>query len=251
MNENRMTTEDTWRHHWSSKKYLQFISENYSYHDVIRHVTAHLPLGSKCIELGGFPGFFSIYFNKYCGLQPTLIDFYFDEKIFREIMDFNGLRASDVRCIQHDVFAHQPTELYDLVASFGLIEHFKDLKEILMAHTKYMKPGATLLIALPNFKGINGLLQKYFDPDNLSIHNLNMMNLRLLKKGLEELGLLQIEVSYYPSTQVWIENLAERGIALNVIVRVVSQLTAFAGMLFGIKNKMLSNSIIVTARTSD
>jgi hypothetical protein len=251
MNENRMTTEDTWQKHWSGRNYIQYVSKTYSYHDVINRISHQIPIGGSCIELGGFPGYFSIYFKKYCGFVPTLIDYYFDKKIFKDIIDFNGLSESDICCIKDDVFTHSPNNRYDLVASFGLIEHFTDLHGILRAHIKYMKPGATLLIGLPNFRGINGLLQKYFDPENLSIHNLDVMNLALIKNNLKDLGLLHVDVSYYPSTQVWIENISDRGVIINLIVRLVGKITKFSGLLFGKENKILSNSIIVTARAPE
>lgn len=251
MDNNKMTTRDTWCNYWSNRKYLTQISEKYSFHSVIRNVTKQLPPGGSCIELGGFPGYFSIYFKKYCQLNPTLIDFYFDERIFSEILNFNGLQQRDIQCIRNDVFAHIPTKHYDLVTSFGLIEHFIDLKKILKAHIKYMKPGAILLIGLPNFKGINGLLQKYFDPANLAIHNLDVMNLKVIKECLSELGLSQVEVSYYPSTQVWIENLDQRGLLIGLMVRIVNKLMSVLGLLFNKKNKILSNTIIATARTDE
>lgn len=250
MDNNRVTTQDTWRNYWSNRQYLIKISDKYCFHDVIRNVTKQLPHGGSCIEIGGFPGYFSIYFKKYCRLNPTLLDFYFDERIFNEVIEFNGFHKSDIQCIRDDVFTHMPTEHYDLVASFGLIEHFIDLKKILTAHIKYMKPDAILLIGLPNFKGINGLLQKYFDPANLSIHNIDVMNLKSIKDSLSELGLSQIEVSYYPSTQVWLEHLDQRGVLIGLLVRIINKLMPLLGLLFGKKNKILSNSIIAIARAN-
>jgi SAM-dependent methyltransferase len=251
MSKNGMTTKETWQKHWSERKYIQYVSENYSFHDVILRTSEKVASGGSCIELGGFPGYFSIFLKKYCGLHPTLIDFYFNEKIFKEIVNFNAIHESEICCIKEDIFKHSPTKFYDLVVSFGLVEHFTDLGEVFSAHIKYMKPGAILLITLPNFRGINGLLQKYFDPQNLAIHNLEIMNLRLLKDRLADLGLLEIEVSYYPSTQVWLENLAYRGLVVNLIVRVLTKAMALAGFLFGNENKIISNSIIVTARSPE
>ena len=248
LHKNRLTTKDTWQAHWESKKHLRYITHNYSFHEVIYALSKKLPPASRCIELGGYPGYFSIYFKKYCGLSPTLIDYYFDHDSFKEIIEFNGLQVSDISIIQDDVISHAPNEFFDLVASFGLIEHFRDLNSILSAHIKFLKPGGILLISLPNFMGINGLLQKYFDPTNLSIHNLEVMNLELLKISLVEMGLTQVDASYYPSTQVWIENLAQRGFMLKVFVRAVGKLAALASLFLGKKNKLLSNSIIVTAR---
>ena len=249
MNMGRLTTEDTWREHWTRKECIQLISDSYCYHDFIKHAIEKLPPNGSCIELGGFPGKFSIFLKKYCGLNPTLLDFHFDETILKALVEFNGLQQKDIKCIQADLFSHEPIEQYDMVCSFGLIEHFIDLKEVLQSHVKYLKSGAVLLIALPNFRGVNGVLQKYFDPANLIIHNIDILDPALLANALEEIGMVEIEASYYPSTQVWLEDLKHKGIFLNILIRVVNRLMGLSGKIFGMQNRMLSNSIIVSARS--
>lgn len=249
MSENRLTTQETWRNHWLINEHIQLISDSYCYHDFIKRAVKKLPPNATCIELGGFPGKFSIFFKKYCRLYPTLLDFHFEETTFKKLINFNGLQDEDIKYIQADFFTHAPDEYYDMVCSFGLIEHFTDLKEVMNMHVKYMKPGAVLLISLPNFRGINGLLQKYFDPANLAIHNLGIMNPVLLKNALTDIGLMEIEVSYYPSTQIWLEGLKQRGVFLNILVRVLNRLLIYAGRIFGMQNKLLSNSIMILARS--
>jgi SAM-dependent methyltransferase len=250
MSKNRLTTQENWQKHWSNKEHIQFVSDTYCYHDFLMRAAEKLPANGNCIELGGFPGKFSIFFKKYCGLNPTLLDFHFDETVFKKLIQFNGLKDEDIKIIRVDVFAHVPVEQYDMVCSFGLIEHFTDLREILNAHLKYMKPGSVLLIALPNFRGVNGLLQKYFDPANLAIHNLKIMDLPLLKQTLIDIGMMEIEVGYYPSTQVWLENLKQRGVFLNILVRVLNRFMGWFGAVFGMKNRFISNSIVVLARSN-
>lgn len=249
MNNSRLTTEETWQKHWQSKKNNQFISDNYCFHDYIRHLVKKIQPDGTCIELGGFPGKFSIFFKKYCGLNPTLLDFYIDEIILRDLIEFNGLRLDDIKHIQADLFLHVPVERYDLVCSFGLIEHFTDIKEVINSHLKYMKPGALLIIALPNFRGVNGLLQRLFDPTNLAIHNLEIMSPFLLKNALMDIGMVDIQAVYYPTTAVWLENLDQRGIFVNVLVRILSRIVNFSGSIFGSQNKILSDSIFVSARS--
>ena len=114
-----------------------------------------------------------------------------------------------------------------------------------------MNPGAVLLISLPNFKGVNGLLQKYFDPATLALHNLKIMDLVLLKEALADFGLVDIDVIYYPSTQVWVEDLSRRGLFLNILIRVLNKIMPWLGFIFGNTNKMISNSIILKARSNN
>lgn len=247
MNIGRLTDEKTWKKHWSDKANV-YISEEYSFHDYIKQEAKKIQPYGTCIELGGFPGKFSIFLKKYCNLNPTFLDFYINQDVIKDLFDFNGMQLEDVKFIQADIFSHVPVEQYDLVCSFGLIEHFTDLKEILKIHVKYMKPGGRLIIALPNFRGVNGLLQKFFDPENLAIHNLEIMDPVILKSTLEDIGMVEVNGGYYPSTAVWIENLNYRGVFLNVLVRVLSRIVNLGGALFGRKNKILSDSIFVSAK---
>jgi 2-polyprenyl-3-methyl-5-hydroxy-6-metoxy-1,4-benzoquinol methylase len=60
---------------------------------------------------------------------------------------------------------------------FGLIEHFNDTKFIIGEHLKFLKPGGTLFITLPNFKSVNGWVQRSFDKENYDKHNINSMDL--------------------------------------------------------------------------
>lgn len=245
----RLTNEKTWEQHWSNKNNIQYVPDNYCYHEFFKRFAEKLPPNGTCIELGGFPGKFSIFFKKYYNLNPTLIDFHFDKNIFNNLLNINGLVLGQIKTIQADIFTHKPENQYDMVCSFGLIEHFTDLEEILKVHKKYMKPDALLLITLPNFKGLNGAVQKYFDPSNLAIHNKKIMSISVLENALTNVGFVDVEVGYHPGTGVWIENLDQRGLILNLTVRILTRFTIYAGKIFGMKNRLLSNSILISARS--
>lgn len=180
-------------------------------------------------------------------MNVTLLDYIVDNSIVEKLFEKNELKNSDVKIIEADIFSYEPKDLYDLVCSFGLIEHFTDLQTILACHLKFMKPNAVLLITLPNFVGVNGWLQYLFDPENLAIHNLKIMDINLLKSALNDLGMKNIEVKYYPSTQVWLEGLNYRSLFLQILVRLVNKLVFILSKVFGKENKWFSNSIVITA----
>lgn len=98
----------------------------------------------------------------------------------RRIFDRLDLTA-DLRC--EDVFSNTFTPgSFDVVASFGLIEHFDDPRPVVERHVNLVGPGGTALIVVPNYGGIYGRLQRHFYPENLAIHNLAIMRLdRLLE----------------------------------------------------------------------
>jgi SAM-dependent methyltransferase len=98
----------------------------------------------------------------------------------RALFDHLRLEA-DFRC--EDVFATTFEQgSFDLVCSFGLIEHFDDPTEIVRRHLLLAKPGGRVLIAIPNFGGIYGRLERWFDPVILGMHNLGIMDCRVLAR---------------------------------------------------------------------
>lgn len=244
-----LSTKQDWIDYWTKQNVLTTIQEDYSYGDFIKDVVSNIGGNKSAIELGGFPGKFSLYLKKYCHMNVTLLDYVIDPNIIQNLFKINGLNSQyDLRIIEADVFSFEPTELYDLVCSFGLIEHFTDINKILEAHVKFLKPGGILLIVLPNFLGINGYLQKYFDPSNFSLHNLESMKFKFLNSVLSGLGMKDIYIGYYPSTQVWLEDIKKRGFIIRVFVRFVNELTVFLSKIIGKENILISNSILISAK---
>lgn len=249
MNAFRLSSRENWVEHWRKHELLRVIPENYSWDEYIKEAAGKVGGSGTAIELGGFPGSFSAYLKKYCQLNVTLLDYLVDHDTVNRLFSINGLDASrDLIVVEADVFLYEPIEHYDFVCSFGLVEHFTDLESILRAHTKFMRAGGTLFITLPNFRGVNGLLQKFFDPANLAIHNLAVMDLGVLSSCLINVGMVDIEVQYYPSTQVWLEGLHARNIVLRLIVRALNKLMVFIGKVFGNRNRWVSNSIVICAK---
>jgi SAM-dependent methyltransferase len=86
------------------------------------------------------------------------------------------------------------TEPVDMVVSLGFIEHFDDTTDVFARHLKLVKPGGRLVIGVPNFRGVNGLLQRLGDAPYLALHNRGAMVPRLYRElaarhGLSELFL--------------------------------------------------------------
>lgn len=245
----KLSSKGDWRKHWNKHELIRVIPESFSWHDSLKDAVKEIGGTGSAIELGGFPGDFSVYLRKFCGLDVTLLDYFIDHGVVEKLFNVNGLKKDDdVKVIEADIFAYEPVEFYDIVCSFGLIEHFSDLELVLSCHFKFMKPNGVLLMTLPNFIGVNGWLQRLFDPENLAIHNLKVMDPKLLKKTLSDLGMKNIKVQYYPSTQVWLEGLRYRSLILRVLVRIVGKLVAILAIFFGKQNKWFSNSIVISAK---
>jgi 2-polyprenyl-3-methyl-5-hydroxy-6-metoxy-1,4-benzoquinol methylase len=69
--------------------------------------------------------------------------------------------------VQGDLFGtHQiPEGSFDVVFSAGFIEHFTDTQDVVNRIVRFAKPGSGLIITeIPNFGGMNGVLQERADP---------------------------------------------------------------------------------------
>ena len=92
----------------------------------------------------------------------------------------NALKIEgDLRC--EDVYSTTfASNSFDLVYSLGVIEHFNEPTALVRIHVALLKPGGIALITVPNYGGIYGRLQRYFDAENLALHNLNIMTCKAL-----------------------------------------------------------------------
>ena len=61
-------------------------------------------------------------------------------------------------------------EKFDLVVSFGVVEHFEDTAQCLKSCEAFLKPGGILFTLIPNMTGILGFVQKLLDRDVYEIH---------------------------------------------------------------------------------
>jgi SAM-dependent methyltransferase len=245
--ENNLTDRSFWQSFWESRKGLIFkLKANYVFGDILARLIQEKGI-KNAIELGGFPGYYAIYLNKFQRLKTTLLDYFIHPGLVNKLLAANDLKAGDIDIIEADLFTYQPAEKYDLVLSFGLIEHFNDTKFIINEHLKFLKPGGTLFITLPNFKSVNGWVQKSFDKENYDKHNVDSMDIKLLKDTCNNLGLSDIEVYYHGKFSVWLENKSEQKAISKAVVKAIWVAGKVFTKLVPVNSKALSPYIVVKA----
>jgi SAM-dependent methyltransferase len=244
---NELTDKTFWANYWESKKGLAFaVPENYTFYKVLRRIVAGNKI-STAIELGGFPGYYAIFLKKYFGLHTTLFDYYVHESVLKDVLSANDLTENDIAVIEGDLFNYEPNEQYDLVLSCGLIEHFNDTKDVIARHLPFLKPGGVLLITLPNFTGMNGWVQRKFDPANYEKHNITSMSPALLASCCEELGLKHVEAKYYGKFSVWLENREQQSAFTKAFLKALWFTGKIATKIVPVESKRLSPYIVVKA----
>lgn len=188
----RQTTQEFWNDNWkrAGKGLGTGNKDNYFWRRMdasFRFAFSDLPSDPKLIELGvgaseWLPRFAKLYGMNVAGLdysQPGC-------QRAREI-----LQASDVEgdIVHADMF-DPPNELiseFDVVCSFGLIEHFTDTAATVSACSRFGKPGSIVFTLIPNMTGLNGFLYKTLNRPLYDTHV--PLTLDALRKGHEGAGL--------------------------------------------------------------
>jgi len=245
---NQLTDRQFWTNYWESKPDLVIhIDKKYLFHQQLENIVKTNNV-QTAIELGGFPGYYSIFLHKYFEVRTTLFDYFIHPDILKKVLNKNGLDESDIMVIENDIFQYQPEQKYDLVLSCGLIEHFKDTKDIIERHLEFLKPEGTLFITLPNFKSVNGWVQKTFDRDNYQKHYIECMDTEYLASILKELGLKSIKSSYFGRFSVWLKNKDQKSGMTKAFIKAIWFIGKVATTLLPFESKFLSPYIILEAR---
>ncbi|MCO4292935.1 class I SAM-dependent methyltransferase [Solitalea sp. MAHUQ-68] len=243
--ENSLTDQEFWSKYWESKTdILHEINSNYVFSALFRKVCAENKITTS-IELGGFPGYFSLFLTKYLKRKCTLLDFFILPKIIHELEEFNNVPTGSIRFIEGDLFEATEREKFDLVFSCGLIEHFQDTKDIIRRHIDFLDKDGTLLLTLPNFRGVNGWWQRKFDKENYDKHNINSMDPELLRSIFKELGVEVSEYGYLGKFSIWLENKKEQPILIKGLFKLCWLVGKVITRVIPVESKLMSPYIFI------
>jgi len=242
-----LTDRAFWKSFWESKKDLIFtIKPDYYFGDIMARLIAEKNI-KNAIELGGFPGYYATYLKKYQHLDTTLFDYFIHHDIINQLLIKNGLKPEDIHIIEADLFSYKTEKQYDMVTSFGLIEHFSDTRDIIQRHLQFLKPGGVLFITLPNFKGVNGWVQRMFDRSNYDKHYIESMNTDLLTQYCRELGLKEVGSYYHGKFSVWLENRSQQNGLVKGLIKTIWLFGKIYTKLIPVETKALSPYIVLKA----
>ncbi len=136
----------------------------------------HLPpgIGRKALEIGSAPGTNLIELHRRFGFEPYGVEYTpSGAEKNRALFSANGLKPENV--VEADVFSDEFCsrfrDQFDVVLSRGFIEHFKDPGAVVRTHLALLKRGGTLVIEVPNFRGIYYAWYLFFRRSVLTWHN--------------------------------------------------------------------------------
>lgn len=142
--------------------------------------------GGSAIEIGCFPGRFLTVFGE-LGYRLNGIDLNPKVTQIKPPLEKYGYAVDDI--YYQDFLSMSSSQKYDVVSSFGFIEHFINLEEILLKHVSLLSDGGYLVLETPNFKGkIQYLFHLLFDTPNLKRHVIKNMDPFYWKEILDRSG---------------------------------------------------------------
>jgi SAM-dependent methyltransferase len=195
-----LTDSSFWDGYWGSFSLPNTIDERHSFDrtlaDGLRRVLARA--SGDVLEVGCAPGRWLAFLSRELGLHVSGIEYTTEgAAATRRNLQLLGIPYGDVR--DADFFAVAPSPVYDVVVSFGFVEHFSNVATVFERHAAWLRPGGRLVIGVPNFAGVHGTLQRILDPSVLALHNVSIMSTERLASLGEEAGLETQSVEYLGS----------------------------------------------------
>jgi SAM-dependent methyltransferase len=237
--EEKLASREFWVNYWSGIKPAVVNSIDFE------KFFSGLPQGSELIEIGGFPGRYPIFLKKKFNYNITIFDYVIIPEIIDRMCVANDLPEKSFPVIEGDFFTYDPEKQFDLVFSIGFIEHFENTAEVIQRHLPFVKPGGRLVITLPNFRGINGCVQKTLDKSLYRAHNIGIMNVKKLSSICEQCGFKDFKVFYSEKPRLWMDKTARGGF---LIRGMVSWLSRFISIFHTKKgSRLFSPFIVITA----
>lgn len=159
----------------------------------------------KLLEVGCAKSAWLPYFSREFGFSVTGLDYSsIGCELARHVLEKSGVEG-DIVCAD---FFSPPVEMlgtFDVVVSFGVVEHFENTTACLRAVSSFLKPGGMLITNIPNMVGWIGSIQKVVNRPVYDIHEL--INPDMLKIEHERAGLKVAECDYFITTNFGVCNL--------------------------------------------
>ena len=205
----RLSTKDHWENRWRGQDFavrkVSFIPRAPMFidlHDLFRR-TLPISADMRFLEVGCFPGYYLWYFNRY--FEYSVAGLEYVESCCHEAeacLRAEGVSADVIHADFFDYHIEADEAKFDVVASFGFIEHFDDYASVLARQLELVKPGGYLVVTLPNHQGIYGDIMRIVDREKFDTHN--RMNLIDLRRALDHVGGTEVvEEGYYGRVGFW------------------------------------------------
>jgi 2-polyprenyl-3-methyl-5-hydroxy-6-metoxy-1,4-benzoquinol methylase len=179
---------------------------NVRFHEYFSRIFSRIePSDKLLLEVGCANSSWLPYFSQQFGFKIYGLDYSeIGCEQSREILSNAGIQG-EIVCAD---FFSPPTSLlgkFDVVVTFGVVEHFTDTQSCIKALSKLLKPGGLLITNIPNMVGLIGTIEKMINRPVYDIHV--PLDVKVLDKAHKLLGLEVLQCDYFLSTHFGVLNL--------------------------------------------
>jgi len=161
---------------------------------VLRNLLRDLKMDKPDIlELGAGTGFLSRILLTMYGGKSVLVDkCNASYNAFLDMKSKFNTDGRDITYIVDDIFNFSTEQRFDIVCSFGVVEHFPDKKEIVEVHKKFLTENGVMIIIIPMDSKLTRMYYETFPEKNLGYREL--LSKKEIIAQLKEIGVKPIKV---------------------------------------------------------
>lgn len=251
---NKKTNKNFWEDVWGAKNIKYELNEKFLLDkNIMNYFEKFIGSDKKSVfEIGCSPGRFLAYLNKK-GHSISGID-YSKKGNIQLKKNFKTLGIKKYTLYEEDLFKFNHNKKYDVVMSFGFIEHFDDPDTVVEKHIELLKKNGLLILGIPVFNGITGFFQKLNNPKILSNHNLDIMNLNYFSELTNKFNLKLVKNDYLggfdPNMVMQVKSVTFNNILSRIILKIIL-ITRLNYLLKNMNVSPLSSYIIFFAKKID
>jgi 2-polyprenyl-3-methyl-5-hydroxy-6-metoxy-1,4-benzoquinol methylase len=141
------------------------------FHDFFERIfTDKETKNSKLLEIGCARSAWLPYFAKEFGFKVYGIDY--SEVGCQQALQLLSNEGVEGQIVCADFFSPHESMIgeFDVVISFGVLEHFQDTQKCISAFSEYLKPKGIVITNIPNLTGLVGLIQGLMNRNVFNIH---------------------------------------------------------------------------------
>ncbi|HXY53919.1 MAG TPA: class I SAM-dependent methyltransferase [Nitrospirota bacterium] len=204
-----------WDRTWENREVLSAVDPrlpglnnhiNRQFHEYFQNAFSGMTTkGKKILEIGCARSQWLPYFAKEFGFVVSGIDYSEIGCVkAREILSHAGVSGEVMNMDFFNPPAHM-LHAYDVVVSFGVVEHFKNTFDCINAYTSYLSPGGLMITVIPNLAGLVGLLQKKLNKSIYDKHE--PLDMNMLREAHHAADLTALTCDYFLSTNFGVLNM--------------------------------------------
>jgi 2-polyprenyl-3-methyl-5-hydroxy-6-metoxy-1,4-benzoquinol methylase len=198
----------------TDQHYWQTVSSWYSDGDISgtsefqRLFNRFLPQRSdwSVIEVGACPGNHLLALARSHGYSPVALDFL---PAVQSLPAAFGRHGIALEVIEQDFLTLRASRRFNVVMSFGFVEHFTDVEDILRRHWALVADGGFLIVGVPTLTPMQMALRRLILVPGrlesvLAVHNTQAMDVRVLTRWCRQLpNATLVKCGYMSQMETW------------------------------------------------